>query len=91
MPCFLLIAILLFPRLVLVLMWLFSSYLDRAFHGGLLLPILGFLFLPLTTVVYAWDVNNGVPLEGIHLLWLIVAVVIDVGGIGGGARHRSNR
>jgi len=31
------------------------DYLQRAFHGGLILPVLGFIFLPLTTIVYAWN------------------------------------
>lgn len=90
MPCILLLVILLFPRVVLVLMWFFSNYLQRAFHGELLLPILGFIFLPLTTIVYTWEINSGMPTEGINLLWLLVAVVIDLGGLGGGAR-RSRR
>ncbi len=50
MPCLLLFAILLFPRIALALLWFFSTYLQQAFHGGLLLPVLGFLFLPLTTL-----------------------------------------
>lgn len=90
MPCFHLLAILLFPRVVLVCMWLFSTYLQRAFEGGLLLPIIGFLFLPLTTIVYAWEINSGMPTAGINLLWLLIAVMIDLGGLGGGA-HRGSR
>ena len=90
MPCFLLLAILLFPRVALVLMWIFSTYLQRAFHDGLVLPVLGFIFLPLTTIVYAWELNSGMPTTGINLLWLLVAVIIDLGGLGGGA-HRSRR
>ena len=39
--------------------------LQRAFHGGLLLPVLGFIFLPLTTIVYAWEINSGMPTAGI--------------------------
>ena len=57
MPYFLLLAVLLFPRIVLVLIWFFSTYLQRAFYGGLLLPVFGFLFLPLTTIVYAWELK----------------------------------
>jgi hypothetical protein len=87
MPCLLLLVILLFPRVTLLLMWFFSTYLQRAFHGNLLLPILGFLFLPLTTIVYAWELNSGLPTEGINLLWLLIAVIIDLGGWGGGARR----
>jgi hypothetical protein len=90
MPCLVLILFLAFPRVVLVAMALFSDYLGRAFHG-LLLPILGFFFLPLTTLVYAWMANSGMPLEGVNVLILVVAVIIDVGGLGGGEYHRRRR
>jgi hypothetical protein len=88
-PCFLLFFVLLFPRIMLVLMWFFSTYLQRAFHGGLLLPLVGFIFLPLTTIVYAWELNSHMPTAGINLLWLLIAVIIDLGGLGGGASRRS--
>jgi len=91
MPCFLLLFILLAPRAALVLMWLFSTYLQRAFHGTLWLLVLGFLFLPLTTLVYAWELNSGMPTAGINLLWLLIAVIVDLGGLGGGAHRRSRR
>jgi|HubBroStandDraft_1064217.scaffolds.fasta_scaffold07177_2 hypothetical protein len=91
MPCFLLLIVLLFPRVALALMWFFSTYLQRAFHGGLLVPILGFIFLPLTTIVYAWELNSGMPTAGINLLWLLVAVIVDLGGLGGGAHRQSRR
>jgi hypothetical protein len=90
MPCLLVLVVLLFPRVFLVLMFLFSNYLERAYHN-FLIPILGFIFLPLTTIVYAWDVNTRQPIEGINLIILIVAVVIDVGGLGGGEYHRRRR
>ena len=91
MPCFLLLVILLFPRVALVLMWIYSTYLQRAFHGGLVVPVLGFIFLPLTTIVYAWELNSGMPTAGINLLWLLIAVIIDLGGLGGGAHRHSRR
>jgi hypothetical protein len=91
MPCLILIIILGFPRVAFALLWLFSTYLQRAFHGGLLLPILGFIFLPLTTIVYAWEINSGMPTSGINLLWLLIAVIIDLGGLGGGAHRQSRR
>jgi hypothetical protein len=89
-PCLLLILVLAFPRIALVLLFFFSNYLQRAYHG-LLLPLLGFLFLPLTTLAYAWMVNTRQPIEGINLLILVVAIVIDVGGLGGGEYHRRSR
>jgi len=42
----------------------------------------------LTTLVYAWLVNSGLPVSGINLIWLILAVVVDLGGIGGGYSRR---
>jgi hypothetical protein len=90
MGCLLLICFLAFPRIALLLLFFFSHYLERAYHG-LLLPLLGFLFLPLTTLVYAWMANTGQPIAGINLLILIITVVIDLGGLGGGEYHRRRR
>ncbi len=91
MPCLLLFIVLLFPRVALLLMWVFSNYLQRAFHASLFLPLLGFIFLPLTTIVYAWELNSGMPTSGINLLWLLIAVIFDLGGLGGGAHRQSRR
>ena len=90
MPCLLLLIVLAFPRVVLLLMFLLSTYLQRA-YDGLILPILGFLFLPLTTLAYAWMVNSHMPLVGVNVIILIIAVVIDLGGLGGGEWHRRSR
>jgi hypothetical protein len=90
MACLLLILVVAFPRVALVLLFLLTNYIERAYHG-VLVPILGFLFLPLTTLVYAWMVNNGQPTAGVNLLILLVAVIIDLGGWGGGEYHRRSR
>jgi len=90
MPCLLVILLLVFPRIALVLIFLTSNYLGRAYHG-LILPLLGFIFVPLTTLAYAWMVNTHQPIQGINLLILIVAVVIDLGGLSGGEYHRRTR
>ena len=90
MPCLILILVLAFPRLVLALLFFFSTYLERAYHG-FLVPLLGFLFLPLTTLTYAWLINSHMPLEGFNVLLLILAVVLDLGGLGGGEYHRRSR
>ncbi|HUA17864.1 MAG TPA: hypothetical protein VMB25_03905 [Bryobacteraceae bacterium] len=81
------IVILAFPRVVLLLLFLFSTYLQRVYHG-LIVPLLGFIFLPLTTLTYAWLVNTRQPMAGIHLLILVIAVAIDAGGWSGGEYHR---
>lgn len=86
MPCILAVIALAFPRIILVLLFFFSNYLNRAYQG-VLAPILGFLFLPLTTLVYAWLVNSKLPTSGVYLILLIVAVIIDVGGWSGARRR----
>lgn len=90
MPCLLLVAVVLFPRILLVLLFFFSNYLNRAYHG-FLVPFLGFIFLPVTTLCYAWMVNSHLRLEGINLLILIVAVLVDAGGLGGSQYQRRSR
>jgi hypothetical protein len=90
MPCLLVLLVLAFPRIVLVLMFFLSNYLQRA-YDNLIIPLLGFIFLPLTTIVYAWIVNTHRPLDSVNLVILIVAAVIDAGGLGGGEWHRRRR
>ena len=78
MPCLLLFISLVAPRLVIVLLWLFSGLFHGVF-GGILWPILGFLFLPTTLLWYSavqhwfgghWSL---IPLAG-----LVLAVLIDL-------------
>jgi hypothetical protein len=90
MPCLLLILLVAFPRIALLLLFFLSTYLERAYHG-IIVPLLGFIFLPLTTLAYAWMVNTNQPMAGVNLLILLVAVLIDLGGLGGGEYHRRNR
>jgi hypothetical protein len=90
MPCLLVLVVVLFPRIVLALLFFLSNYLQHAYHG-LLIPLLGFIFLPLTTLTYAWMVNSHMPVEGVNLVILVVAVLVDAGGLGGSEYHRRNR
>jgi hypothetical protein len=90
-PCCLLILVLLFPRVALALLFFFTQYLARPFAHNLLLLVLGFIFLPLTTLVYAWMFHQGMPTEGINLLWLFIAVLVDLGMLGGGYSHHRSR
>ena len=87
MPCLILLLTLAFPRFALVLLFLFSDYLARAYHS-LLLVVLGFVFLPLTTIVYAWVLNSHHPLEGVYLVAVVVAALADLGFLGNGAYQR---
>ncbi len=89
MPCFVGCIALAFPRLALFLVWFFGGgYLGRA-YGGWLLPLLGFFFLPLTTLAFAFGLNSlGQPGQMPPLGWLLtaIALLVDLGLIGGSGR-----
>ena len=87
MCCVLALLAFLGPRLVLILLWLFTNYLSRAFDG-VLLPLLGFLFLPWTTIAWAIAQNEFGGLNGIGILIVVLGFLADVGVLGGGARSR---
>ena len=80
---------LLTPRIALFLIWLFSQYIDRAYQTRIW-PLLGFLFMPMTTLAYAWAMNSHGRVEGLGLVVVVLAVLFDLGIVGGGAagRHR---
>lgn len=87
MCCVLLLLAFFGPRVVLFVLWLFSSYLSRAFETALW-PTLGFFFLPGTTLAYAIAQNEFGGLSGLGLVVLIIGFAVDVGLLGGGARQR---
>ena len=87
MCCVVLLLALVGPRVALALLWLFSDYLSRA-YDGFILPLLGFFFLPWTTIAFAVAQNSLGGLNGLGLVVVILGVLADIGAIGGGARNR---
>lgn len=51
MGCLLVVFVLISPRLGMVAIWLLSDWEDRAFSTWMI-PLLGIIFLPWTTVLY---------------------------------------
>jgi hypothetical protein len=76
-----------FPRFALVCVWIFTNEVDQA-YDSFIVPLLGLIFLPLTTLVYAlfWVPLGGV--EDFDWFFVILAFLIDLGAVGGGARAR---
>lgn len=87
MPCLIGCLALSMPRLAIVFVVIFSDFIGRA-YDTVLWPLLGFVFMPLTTLVYAWAINSRGSVDGIHLVVLVVAVLMDLGVIGGSSRAR---
>jgi hypothetical protein len=82
------------PRFILFILWLFTNYLNTAFSSGWW-GLLGFLFLPTTTIAYAiaqnefTTVTGGIEAAGIILI--VLGVVIDLGMLGGSGRGIAKR
>jgi hypothetical protein len=86
------------PRVAIIFLLLFSNWILDAFKAlsspfsGLLLPILGLLFMPYTLLAYclAWHQSSG-SVGGMWLILIGVAVLFDFGVIGHGSRARKKR
>jgi hypothetical protein len=90
MPCLVVIIALVFPRLALLLVWIFSDFLGRAYQS-VLWPLLGFLFMPLTTLAYAWAVNRAGSVSGGYFVIVMLAVLVDLGMLGASRRRRRGK
>lgn len=90
MPCLFALLAYFTPRLAIVLLVVFSDYLGTAYQNHLV-PFLGFLFLPLTTLGYAWAIHSQGSVQGLGLVIVVLALLIDLGIIGRAARERRKR
>jgi hypothetical protein len=93
MPCLIGCLALSMPRLALFLVWAFSDYL-RDPYQTFLWPLLGFFFMPLTTLAYAWAWHYGDgSVNGLGLVVVVLAVLSDLGllGTGESSRRRAMR
>jgi hypothetical protein len=88
MSCLSQIVFIMLPRIVLVLVFLNTTYVQRAANHGLLLPLVGFVFLPLTVLAYALMVDVGQSDTSIGFLLLIISMATDLGSLFVGASHR---
>jgi len=79
-----------FPRVALVIVWIATDLVDRAFSTWVI-PLLGLLFLPLTTLVYALAWVPGVHLGNGRWIWVAIAFVVELIGYGGTARTNRER
>lgn len=90
MPCCVSLLALAAPRIALVLVWILSDYLGRAYET-VWVPLLGFLFLPTTTLAYAWAVNTHGEVKGFPLAVVVLAALIDLGALGTSRKKREGR
>ena len=90
MPCLIALFALIGPRVALVFTWIFSGMIGRAIDSWLV-AVLGFIFLPWTTLAYVvmYDVGAGLEVEGIEWFLVGLAFVVDIGSYVGGRWSRA--
>jgi hypothetical protein len=79
------------PRAVIVLWWLTAQNRWELAFDSFIVPFLGFLFLPWTTLMYVVVAPTGV--NSFDWLWLALALAADLGSYAGssGVRRSSQR
>lgn len=86
MTCLMGLMAMAFPRVAIILVVIFSDYIGTAYQTTIW-PLLGFFFMPVTTLAYAWAMHSSGSVAGLQLFVVIIAVLIDVGILGGGAAN----
>ena len=77
------------PRIVIVILALFTQVMTRGYQGiALIWPVLGFIFLPATTLAYALIKVYAGSIDSPWLAALALAFLHDLGQLGL-FRHRS--
>ena len=88
--CLIVLLAMISARLALVVLWLFSTLVDRAFDS-FIVPLLGLVFLPWTTLMYVLTWN---PLDGVTGFdWVLVGFgfVIDLASLARGRVEQTRR
>ncbi len=86
MTCLIGLIAMAFPRMAIILVVIFSDYIGTAYQSTIW-PLLGFFFMPVTTLAYAWAMHSSGSVAGLQLVIVVIAVLIDLGIIGGGAAN----
>jgi hypothetical protein len=77
------------PRLAVIVWWLVNSSRFSAAFDIVLWPIVGILFAPWTTLAYLFVFRNGI--HGLDWLWIIIAILVDLGSYAGGGYGNRDR
>ena len=80
-----------FSRMMLLMAWIARPIAMDAAFSTFILPCLGFMFLPFTTLMYVWLVQGVGGIQGIDWLWLILAVLLDLASTAGAAAANRDR
>ena len=65
------------PRIILILAWIFGRRWDLVWDGNVILPLLGIVLAPYTTIMYLLSWSPG-GLNGFDWVWIAMGVLLDI-------------
>ena len=78
-----------FSRFMLLFVWIARPVMMNAAFSTFIIPCLGFLILPFTTLMYVFLIQGVGAIQGLDWLWLFLAALMDIASIGAaGATNR---
>jgi hypothetical protein len=79
-----------FPRVAFALYWIARPEVVELVYGNFIVPFLGLIFLPFTTLMYTilWSAGG---LTGWDWLWVGIALLLDLGHYGASAVGNRDR
>jgi hypothetical protein len=80
-----------FSRIALLMAWFARPVMMNAAFSSFIIPCLGFLFLPFTTLMYVILIQGVGKIQGLDWLWLVLAVILDIASIGAAGAANRNR
>ena len=72
-----------FSRIMLLAAWFARPTMMNSAFSTFIIPCLGFLFLPFTTLMYVILVQGVGTIQGLDWLWLGLAALLDIASIAG--------
>jgi hypothetical protein len=91
MCCLVVVMAIFGPRLAFILTWLFTNRVAIAFHHGILVPLLGLIFLPWTALMYVFAYAPVGGVTGIGWVFVALGLAADIAAYTSGAYRRGQR
>ena len=80
-----------FSRIMLLMVWIARPVMMDATFSSFIIPCLGFMFLPFTTLMYVFLMQGVGTIQGLDWLWLFLAALMDIASIGAAGAANRNR
>ncbi|GJM35140.1 MAG: hypothetical protein DHS20C18_41410 [Saprospiraceae bacterium] len=79
---------LIFPRLLIIVLWLFTDWFDKVI-GNILYLLLGLIFVPVGTLWYGFVMHYmGGAWDALAVVGMVIALAIDFGAFNSSRKYR---